>query len=61
MLDVLFQHRHRVFLLLHVEMCLGFDVDDSKVCACLCMCVEQRHVPLVKAVVLSGAEGGSEP
>lgn len=31
-LDVLFQHRHRVFLLLHVEMCLGFDVDDSKVC-----------------------------
>lgn len=30
------------------------------ICLCVCMCVKQRHVSPAKAVVLSGAEGGSE-
>ena len=42
----------------------SLDVDDSKVCVCVFgggfVCVKQRHVSLVKAVVLSGAEGRSE-
>jgi len=30
------------------------------ICECVCLCVKQRHVSPVKAVVLSGTEGGSE-
>lgn len=30
------------------------------ICVCVCMYVKQRHMSPVKAVVLSGAEGGSE-
>lgn len=53
------------FFLLYVKLHPSLDVDVSVLCvyviwACVVQCVKQRHVSPVKAVALSGAEGGSE-